>query len=220
MNPIIRRSALSIAGFMIASGFAAGPAVAMERPPATGDPPVATAQPPPPPPAEGDDKQLLHYDYQRQKTEYYCAPAATAIALSTQGKSVSQREVANKLGTTTDGTESVDDTTRVLNEMTGGGYETTEIDGVEAQPQQVQELRTDVVEAVDDNRAVVANITGIAEDTNGKQYSYTGGHYLSIVGYEDGGDTLKIADPYDRSKDYWMDDEDVADWVAERGYSS
>ncbi|MFC4019972.1 C39 family peptidase [Micromonospora sp. GCM10011542] len=216
MNPIVRRSALSVAGFLITSGFAAGPAIAADPPPVT-DPPAATAQPPP---AGRDDEHLLDYDYQRQKTEYYCAPAATAIALSTQGKSVSQREVANKLGTTTAGTESVEDTTRVLNEMTGGGYETTEIPGEEAQPPQVQKLRTDVVEALDSNRAVVANIMGTAEDTEGNTYSYLGGHYLSIVGYEDGGEKLKIADPYDRSKDYWMDDEDVADWIAERGYSS
>lgn len=104
--------------------------------------------------------------------------------------------------------------------MTGGGYQTTDIGGPKATPEQVDKLRVDVVQAVDAKRGVVANITGIAVDTDGNAHSYPTGHYLSIVGYRDGGDTVKIADPYDSDSRYWMNDEKVADWVAERGYSS
>jgi hypothetical protein len=235
MKSIFRKSVLSVA--VLASGTVAGPAIATQ---ATAGPVTAVrpaqvetkpayaeqAQPPPPPPPPSppppadEARRVLHYDYERQPNSYYCAPAATRIALSTQGKVVSQREVADKLGTTQAGTNSVDDTTRVLNELTGGGYETTEIKTPEAEPAQVDKLRTDVVEAVDAKRGVVANIMGTAVDTHGNQYSYPGGHYLTIVGFRDGGDTMKIADPYDPSKHYWMSDDRVADWIAERGYSS
>ncbi|RZU75241.1 peptidase C39-like protein [Micromonospora kangleipakensis] len=234
MNSIFRKSVLSVA--LVASGTVAGPAIAAQasagpvtaaRPPQVQSKPgfAEQAQPPPapppsPPPPADEGKRVLHYDYQRQPNSYYCAPAATRIALSTQGQVVSQREVADKLGTTKAGTNSVDDTTRVLNEMTGGGYETTEIKTAEAEPPQVDKLRTDVVEAVDAQRGVVANITGTAVDTKGNQYSYPGGHYLTIIGFRDGGDTMKIADPYDPTKNYWMSDDKVADWIAERGYSS
>ncbi|MGC5020169.1 C39 family peptidase [Micromonospora sp. DT47] len=232
MNSIFRRSLLSLA--VVTGGAVAGPAIAGQAVAGPETAAQAAAGPetaaelvrsnssvaaqPHPPPDQG--KRVLHYDYQRQPNSYYCAPAATRIALSTKGKIVSQREVAKKLGTTEAGTNSVNDTTRVLNELTGGGYETTEIEGAEANPEQVGTLRTDVVEAVDAQRGVVANITGTAVDTHGNQYSYESGHYVSVVGYRNGGHTMRIADPYDPTKHYWMRDEKVADWIAERGYSS
>ncbi|SCF24804.1 Peptidase_C39 like family protein [Micromonospora purpureochromogenes] len=232
MNSVFRKSVLSVA--VLASGAFTGSAIAaqasadpmtpsqptqVQSVPASADQPPPPPAPPPAPPPE-DGQRVLHYDYQRQPNSYYCAPAATRIALSTQGKVVSQREVADKLGTTADGTDSVDATTRVLNDMTAGGYETTEIQGAEADPQQEAELRNNVVEAVDANRGVVANIMGTAVDTEGHRYSYEGGHYLSVVGYRDGGETMKIADPYDPTKSYWMTDDKLADWIAARGYSS
>ncbi|NYF58894.1 C39 family peptidase [Micromonospora purpureochromogenes] len=232
MNSVFRKSVLSVA--VLASGAFTGSAIAaqasadpmtpsqpaqVQSVPASADQPPPPPAPPPAPPPE-DGQRVLHFDYQRQPNSYYCAPAATRIALSTQGKVVSQREVADKLGTTSDGTDSVDATTRVLNEMTAGGYETTEITGAEADPQQEAELRNNVVEAVDANRGVVANIMGTAVDTEGHRYSYEGGHYLSIVGYRDGGETMKVADPYDPTKTYWMTDDKLADWIAARGYSS
>ncbi|WP_425753767.1 C39 family peptidase [Micromonospora sp. DT47] len=231
MNVIFRNSALSVAGLVVTGGVVAGPAMAAQAAPAESKPGVAAqpqpqAQPPPQPQAQpppqpaGEGRRVLPHDYQRQPNDYYCAPAATRIALSTQGKVVPQRDIAKKLGTTTDGTNSADDTTRVLNELTGGGYDTVNIDGPTAEPQQVDKLRADAVEAIDAKRGVVANTTGTAVDTSGDQHSFPAGHYMSIVGYRDGGDTLKIADPYDPSKHYWMSDKKVADWIAERGYSS
>jgi hypothetical protein len=228
MNSHFRKSVLSIA--VAATGAVAGPAIAAQAsagPAQVESKPAVTAQaeppappPPSPPPPADEGKRLLHYDYERQPNSYYCAPAATRIALSTQGKVVSQHEVADKLGTTKAGTNSINDTTRVLNEFTGGGYESTEIKDAEAEPAQVDKLRTDVVEAVDHRRGVVANIMGTAVDTQGNEYSYEGGHYLTIVGYRDGGEEMKIVDPYDSTKHYWMDDDAVGDWIAERGYSS
>ncbi|MFG2103362.1 C39 family peptidase [Micromonospora echinaurantiaca] len=214
MNSIFRKSALSVAGLLMTGGAVAVPAIAAETAPAKPAIAVQAEEPP------GQDKKVLDHDYQRQPNSYYCAPAATRIALSTQGKTPSQREVAEKLGTTKAGTQSADDTTRVLNEMTGGGYETTEIDGPTAQPAQVDELRADVVEAVDGKRGVVANTMGTAVDTEGRRHSFPGGHYVTIIGYRDNGEVVQIADPYDQRKHYWMSDDKVATWIAERGYSS
>ncbi|MEH0935820.1 C39 family peptidase [Micromonospora psammae] len=225
MNSLFRKSALSVAGLVFTGGAVAGPAITTPDAPVDSRPAITTQPQPqpqaqPPPPAGEEDKRVLPHDYQRQPNEYYCAPAATRIALSTQGKALPQREVAKKLGTTTDGTNSADDTTRVLNEVTGGGYETTRIEGPTARPEDVDKLRTEVVEAIDARRGVVANTTGTAVDTEGERHSFPAGHYTSIVGYRDGGEVLKIADPYDPEKHYWMTDEKVADWIAERGYSS
>jgi hypothetical protein len=217
VNSILHRTtAFSAAGLVVAGGALVGAVTDAQAAPEARTGPVAVVQPEPP----GEGKRVLDHHYQPQPNSYYCAPAATRIALTTQGKVLSQQEVAKKLQTTTAGTDSVEDTTRVLNELTGGGYETTEIDGATASPQEVDKLRRDVVEAIDGRRGVVANITGAAADTTGEKRAYVGGHYLSIVGYRDGGEFVRVADPYDPEAHYWMRDDDMADWIAERGYSS
>ncbi|WP_326552765.1 C39 family peptidase [Micromonospora sp. NBC_01813] len=204
MNTILRNSVVSVAGLFVAGGVVAAPAVAAQ---------AAS-------PADGGAREV-RVQYEAQPNFFYCGPAATRIALTAQGKAPSQDEVADKLGTTEAGTDSAEETTRVLNEVTGGSeYETTAIGADAARPEHVAKLKADVREAVDDDRAVVANIMGTATDVDGVAHSYEGGHYLTVTGYRDGGDTVKIADPYFEGQEYWMDLEVVADWTAKRGYSS
>ena len=205
MNTIFRNSVLSVAGLLTAGGVVAAPMAAQ----AAGSG------------AAGGGAREVRVQYEAQPNFYYCGPAATRIALTAQGKAPSQDEVAGKLGTTEAGTDSAEETTRVLNEMTGGSeYETTAIGADAAKPEHVAKLKADVRAAVDDDRAVVPNIMGTATDVDGVAHSYEGGHYLTVTGYRDGGDTVKIADPYFEGQEYWMDLEVVADWTAKRGYSS
>ncbi|WDZ86485.1 C39 family peptidase [Micromonospora cathayae] len=244
MNRILRRSSLSVAGLVLTGGAVVGPAVAAHA--ATG--PAATTTGPTSAiagPAERtttsparwdrsdagdrrDDRdardtrreRALRVAYQAQPNFYYCGPAATRIALSADGKLLSQDELAEKLGTTVAGTNSAEDVTRVLNELTGGGYRTTEIRDPVARPEQIERLRADVVDALDAGDPVVANIKGGTVDTDGREHSYPGGHYLTVVAYRDGGDTVRIADPADPVGEYWLSTERLAHWIAERGYSS
>ncbi len=158
--------------------------------------------------------------YEAQSTYYYCGPAATRIALSAQGKHLTQDEAAKQLGTTENGTDSAEDTTRVLNKDTGGGYKTTAISGRSAKSGDVDQLKSNVKSAVDNNRAVVANIAGTATDTDGASHSYEGGHYISLVGYQDNGEAVKVADPANPNQSsYWVNTADMANWIATRGYS-
>ncbi|RKN48538.1 C39 family peptidase [Micromonospora endolithica] len=221
MNPIMQKSGLSVAGLLVAGGCIAGPAAAAHAAPTTIAPPGttttgSTAR------ADKADKaeRRLGVEYQAQPNFYYCGPAATRIALSAKGKALTQDQVAKMLGTTEAGTDSALDITRVLNELTGAGYETTEIPGPVAKPAEVDRLRADVRDALEAGRPVVANIKGTAVDTAGNPHSYEGGHYLTLVGYRDGGDLLRIADPAAPEGEYWMTLEKVANWIAERGYSA
>jgi hypothetical protein len=173
------------------------------------------------PPAGAPAAKQLNYDYQQQVNFYYCGPAATRIAASAEGHSPSQDEVARQLGTTINGTNSAEDTTRVLNRIDGKNtYHTT---AMPHRPSAVQtnRLQSDVVRAIDDGRPVVANIAGTATDTLGGVHSYDGGHYLTVVGYGDNGSTVLIADPADPIADgsYWMHTTDVANWMTHHGYS-
>ncbi|MEV4199224.1 C39 family peptidase, partial [Micromonospora globbae] len=96
-----------------------------------------------------------------------------------------------------------------------------EISTKQADDKQTDKLRTDIVDTVDDGRAVVANIAGTTTDTDGNTHSFEGGHYISVVGYRDGGHEVKIADSADpATASYWMSVDNLADWIATRGYSA
>ncbi|MFG2042977.1 C39 family peptidase [Dactylosporangium sp. NPDC048998] len=168
--------------------------------------------------------KILQYQFQLQPNYYYCGPAATRIALSATGHTVSQDQAAALLGTTTNGTDSAFDTTRGLNSVIGHGrtvYQTREIPAYPATPAQADQLRTDVLNTINSGRAIVANIAGHLTDTAGTYHAYEGGHYLTIVGYKDSGKTVKIADPANPNGDgtYWVTTTNMANWIAQRGYS-
>ncbi|OZV80963.1 hypothetical protein CA850_12440 [Micromonospora echinospora] len=196
------------------------PATPSASPTATGSSnPDLTASPTPPkPPAS----KVLDIQYQEQTTFYYCGPAATRIALTARDVVRSQDDLAQRLNTTQAGTNSAEDTTRVLNDLVGRDvYRTRTIPGSAATPAQMDRLQADVVRAVGNGYAVVVNIAGSATDVAGGWHSYPGGHYLTVVGYRDNGRTVKIADPANAAAgSYWMTTISLAHWAATRGYSA
>ena len=230
---------LALAG-LAATGFIAGiagPAHAASAAPATA--PVAhavtvpasapasaahaAAPAKPGAPAPVPTAKALHHDFQLQSTGWWCGPSATRVALSAQGKTFTQAQVAKMLGTTQDGTPSANDATRVLNQQLGKDkYHTVEISGAKASKAQVDKLKADVVSAINAGKPVVANIAGTMTDDNGDVHSYEGGHYLPIVGYSNGGATVKIADSADTvgSPYYDISTDKVANWIATRGYAA
>ena len=218
-TPVIRKAALTTAGLAFVGGAVAGPMTAAQAAPAESAPKPAASAQDAQKPAAGKE---LNVKYEPQPNFYYCGPASTRIALTSQGHAPSQDDVAKELGTTENGTNSAEDTTRVLNKIDGGDvYKTKSIPGTSASAGEVDQLKADVKNAVDAERAVVANIAGTTTDADGNVHSYEGGHYLSVVGYRDDGNAVKIADPAkpDQSS-YWMSTGDLANWVATRGYSA
>ncbi|MEN3307135.1 MAG: hypothetical protein V7603_3337 [Micromonosporaceae bacterium] len=178
---------------------------------------------PAPLPAKPPSEKVLNFDFQLQSTYYYCAPAATHMALTAHGVNLSQDQVAGRLGTTTNGTDSAEDTTRVLNSVLSTAfYQTRSIPGSAATPAEMDRLQADVVHAVSNGYAVVANIIGSATDAAGIRHDFPGGHYVTIVGYRDEGRTVKIADSsgmYGPGA-YWISTINTANWIATRGYSA
>ncbi|WP_238009163.1 C39 family peptidase [Dactylosporangium sp. AC04546] len=167
--------------------------------------------------------KTLSYQFQWQENFYFCGPAATRIALSSRGVQQTQNRVAESLHTTVNGTDSADDTTRALNELTGGSFYKSHFIRSEAVTQaDADQLRADVVHAVSSGYAVVANIAGTATDNDGNAHSYPGGHFLTVVGYSDDGQNVTIADPADARGvgRYTMSTVRLAHWIALRGYSA
>ncbi|MEV6367321.1 C39 family peptidase [Micromonospora musae] len=180
--------------------------------------PDLTRKPTPPKPPSS---KVLDYDYQAQTTFYYCGPAATRNALSATGIERGQDDLAAQLGTTEMGTNSAEDTTRVLNAVVKGNPYKTTMFPTAPRPAQMDRLQADIVRAITDGRGVVANIVGDAVDTDGGWHSFGGGHYIAVVGYRDQGRTVKIADSANPAvPSYWITTIDLANWITSRGYSA
>ncbi|HTJ33379.1 MAG TPA: C39 family peptidase [Dactylosporangium sp.] len=178
-----------------------------------------SASPTPTQPSQKD----VSYQFAWQENYYYCGPAATRIALTARGLFPSQSQVAERLGTTESGTNSSEDTARALNSFTGTNfYEPHFIRGESATAADVDELRKSVVSAIGSGYAVVANISGSTVDDAGHSHAYPGGHYLTIVGYRDNGETVRIADPADAEHvgAYTLPVAKMANWIAQRGYAA
>ena len=174
-----------------------------------------------PEPPKAPTRKILKYDYEAQTTYFNCGPAAVRNALSATGIARTQDQLAGPLGTDEFGTDSVEDTTRVLNAVVKGDpYRTRMIPGA-ATPAQMDRLQADVVAAIADGRGVVVNVAGTATDTEGGWHSFPGGHYIAVVGYSDDGRLVRIADSADPATPaYWMTAIDLANWAGTRGYSA
>ncbi|WP_406105374.1 C39 family peptidase [Micromonospora globbae] len=213
---LIRKTALTAASIAATGGGIAGPAIAAHAAAPEGKPAAQVQN------RKDHGQRELNVRYEAQPNFYYCGPAATRNALSVQGKDINVDAMAKEMGTTEAGTNSINDITPVLNKETGkNAYHSVEISSPTADEKQTDKLRTDIVDTVDDGRAVVANIAGTAVDTDGNTHSFEGGHYISVIGYRDGGHEVKIADSADpATASYWMSVDNLADWIATRGYSA
>ena len=213
---LIRKTTLTAVGLAATAGGIAAPAIAAHAADAK---PAAQVQ--------NDRKhggeRELGVRYEAQPNFYYCGPAAARNALSVQGKDISVDAMAKEMGTTENGTNSINDITPVLNKETGNknAYRSVEIRDHQANDKQTDKLRADIVRTVDDGRAVVANIAGTTTDTDGGVHSFEGGHYISVVGYRDNGNVVTIADSADPNQaSYQITVEHLADWIATRGYAT
>ncbi|NBE83565.1 C39 family peptidase [Micromonospora rubida] len=215
---LIRKTVLTAAGFAATAGGVAAPAIAAQATPTTHTP-TASVQTD----RKAGGERQLDVRYEAQPNFYFCGPAAARNALSVQGKAISVDAMAKEMGTTEDGTDSINDITPVLNRETGkaDAYRSVEIKSGKADGGQTDKLRADVVRTVDDGRAVVANIAGTATDTDGTVHSFEGGHYISVVGYRDSGGIVRIADSANPDQaSYEVTVDSLADWIATRGYAT
>ncbi|MFD0823726.1 C39 family peptidase, partial [Micromonospora zhanjiangensis] len=197
-----------------------GPASPTPAQPSAAASPTTPPPPPPAPKPKPPASKTLAYEYQAQINFYYCGPASTRIALTAKGKSPSQDAVASRLGTTERGTDSAEDTTRVLNAVIGTDfYRTRTVKGGSAA--EADRMRADVVRAITQGYVPVVNVAGTRTDLDGGWHSYDGGHYLTVVGYRDNGRTLKLADPANPDVSlYWMTSADGTGWAEGHGYSA
>lgn len=167
-------------------------------------------------------EKVIQYEHQWQETGYWCGPAATRVALTAAGDTTSQAQLAEELPTDENGTDHIGQVTDVLNAHGAGNYVTTELPSDPPTDAQEQQLWDDVVNTIDQDRAVVANI--VAPPGNqppGYPSDQTIYHYFTVVGYNSDTSQVKIADSAQFSEgEYWLDFHQLATLIPPKGYSA
>lgn len=160
---------------------------------------------------------IVDHSTQLQPNYYFCGPAATRVVFTTQNQYPSQYELANELHTTTNGTDSVAEVCRVLNNH-GWQFAPVFIGGTSASPEQINALWLAVQHAVTSGFAIVANVVGSIRTLDGSSYNYPGGHYVAVVGFDASNSTVTVADV--NVRDYQITVSQLGHWIAGRGYAA
>lgn len=174
-------------------------------------------------------KVVLDVTWQGQQTYYWCGPASTRMALTTQlTNPPSQQALANFMGTTTAGTDDIGLVADALNHYMGvTSYATRTIDDNPTQAQQ-DELKKNLLATIGGKHyPMVGNVI-----SGWRPPGYPSGtiyHYIAIVGYDENGDKALIADPAGAGaggsgwgnvpKTYWVATTDLGVWIGGKGYA-
>lgn len=200
--------------------------------PATNDALSANEAPPAETPADDGPapaKKVLELSWAGQETYYWCGPGSTRMALSTRMQAPpTQTELANFMGTTTSGTDHVGLVVKALNKfIDGAGYKTREISDPPTDAQRAL-LKQDIVARIGKGYPIVANVV-----SGWRPPTYPDGtiyHYVSVLGYDENGAKVMIADPAAEGKGggpkwegvprtYWISLDELATWVGGKGYT-
>ncbi|MGW1062845.1 C39 family peptidase, partial [Micromonospora rubida] len=104
---LIRKTVLTAAGIAATAGGIAVPAIAAQAAPAEKAAATTSVQTE----RKAAGERQLDVRYEAQPNFYFCGPAAARNALSVQGKAISVDAMAEEMGTTEDGTDSINDIT-------------------------------------------------------------------------------------------------------------
>lgn len=179
---------------------------------------------------------VLPYDHGVTPQEQYwdCGPASTQVVLSGRGIVVSEDQLIADIGTTENGTDSIDWITPVLNQYLDGGYSSVWMPNDPPTDDQRERLWNDIVAAVDGGYGIVANIIAppgnYPRGVNGSSdLQYSGGtvyHYVALMGYATdvpdapGGRAVWWADPGFAPHGAWISLDQTATLIPNKGYSA
>lgn len=188
------------------------------------------AQPPPP------AKKTLPFTWQGEVDYYMCGPSAARMALSTRtANPPSQQELANYMGTDTDGTDDIGVVRGALDHYLDiSAYRETDLPTDPPSPAQQAALEQALVASIDAGFGLVANVV-----SGWRPPGYPSGtiyHYVALVGYDAHGDKVLVADPaatgcgdglcgnpssgfYNVPKSYWINTSDLGVWITPKGYT-
>jgi Peptidase_C39 like family len=174
-------------------------------------------------------KKVLDVKWYGQETYYWCGPGSTRMALGTRlANPPSQTTLANFMGTTTNGTDHIGLVANALNNyFGGGGYKSRPMYDPPTQAQR-DLLKSDLLARIGSGYPIVANVI-----SGWRPPGYPGGtiyHYVAVVGFDDSGEKVLIADPAAEGngggaswnnvpRTYWISLQDLGTWIGGKGYT-
>lgn len=173
--------------------------------------------------------KTLNATWEREAVDYWCGPAATRIALSVRmNNPPDEGALANQLGTTVNGTDTINQVTGVLNQDLGTNYyETKQIPNDPPSQAQIDLLWSDVVTDVNNNYALVANIVAPPNNHPPGYPNTTIYHYFTVAGYNSDNQSVYIVDPASGlpgfegvPNTYWLSLNELASLIPPKGYSA
>jgi hypothetical protein len=175
------------------------------------------------------------HDLVTQETYYNCGPGSSQLVLDARGIHVSEAELSAVLGTTVNGTPSVDSIANGLNHYDGeSAYASMWMTTDPPRADEVDLMRERIFRTIAWGRGCVANVVVPPSnypkavpksDPNlpgaaGQSPGYGGGivyHYISVLGADDSDDTVMIVDPGFQPSTYWVTVTQLASMVTPHG---
>jgi hypothetical protein len=179
-------------------------------------------------------EKVLRYNHAQQNVAqekfFDCCPASTQIVLDGLGVAQSEDDLIRAIGTTTDGTNTVEQALPVLNRLTAGAYVAVWLPNDPPTGEQTEQLWRNLTSSIDAGYGAVLNFEVPANNfprgTRGSvSPAYRGGkvwHYVACMGYANdgpGGRHLWIADPGFAPFGYWMSLEQAATAIPPHAYA-
>ena len=163
-----------------------------------------------------------------QENGWQCGPATTQNAIWAKTRTVvSESQLARELGTTVNGTDSIEYLDRVLGNHLGVDHATQWITNDPPTPAQVDEFWERLKNSVDAGFGVAMNWiappSSYPRAVRGQSPSYAGGvvyHYVLAGGYDDEGHRwVFVIDSGFWPKTYWITVEQCMSLIAGKGYT-
>ena len=183
--------------------------------------------------------QVLSYNTSHelitQETYYNCGPGSSQLCLDARGIHVSEAELSAVLGTTVNGTPSIDNIAGGLNHYDGESkYASMWMPNDPPKPDEVNLMRERIARTVAWGRGCVANVVVPPSNypkavpkadkslpgADGVSPGYRGGvvyHYIAVLGFDDSDDTALIVDPGFQPSTYWVKVSQLATMVTPHG---
>ena len=193
--------------------------------------PTPAPGPMPPPPTPTGTQIILSYDHSTVMQENYwdCGPASAAVVLDGSGVVVSQDTLIDKIGTTTDGTNSIAQILPVLNSyLPNANYQLTWMPNDPPTQADVAALWAAIQASITAGYGLEFNWVAPPDNypigimgSQSPDYGRVGGtvyHYVAGMGFDIPNQAVWIADPGFPPFGYWVSIAQCALLIAEKGY--
>ena len=166
----------------------------------------------------------------KQDTGFWCGPASTQVVLNALNIDVSERDLANEIGTTENGTNDVSMIERVLDRrVPEAKYTSVNMRDDPPTPQQRETLWSNIVQSIDAGYGVVMNWWAPSNNfprgvKGSASPSYRGQmvkHYVACMGYDSNPvmRAVRIADSGFNPHEYWITFDQCATLIPPKGYA-